>query len=352
MRFPPIAVLTAFLAVALLAAGWQIRRTRHLRPFGKTETLPLRGLLALLVVLGHLDTRTHHYSALLSNIHWATPAVAVFFFLSGYGLWKAHEAALSSGDALAYWRPFPVRSAVKLLTPVLILGLGLQLSVWLGGDTVREAFASVTSGSLLGIPHAWYVKTLLFFYLVTCFCYRCIPRRALFCIGAVVLAYWLVMRILHSREFYWWMTCMAFPAGWAFSMKEARVRALVVARPLLVSGLSALALVLAYALYRLNDCLPICRVREPFYVLLGPTVALCIMVFGVLERIAPLRFLGIISYEIYLIHGIFEYGFLDRGWHPAAYIAAVLAATVGLAVPLHWLDMKVMGRLRGRKGST
>lgn len=55
-------------------------------PFDLTHTLPLRGILATLVVIGHLDNVISGQTKILMPFHMATPAVAVFFFMSGYGL--------------------------------------------------------------------------------------------------------------------------------------------------------------------------------------------------------------------------------------------------------------------------
>ena len=47
--------------------------------FNLAHTLPLRGILATLVVLGHLDTVVSAKTKILMPFHMATPAVAVFF---------------------------------------------------------------------------------------------------------------------------------------------------------------------------------------------------------------------------------------------------------------------------------
>ena len=98
------------LAMILLpiAAAFRIRRAADpvLYGFGKADTMPLRGLLALVVMFSHLDTKTQFAVPVLHLVHWATPAVAVFFFLSGYGLVKSYSAAESFGRMPGYWHAF------------------------------------------------------------------------------------------------------------------------------------------------------------------------------------------------------------------------------------------------------
>ena len=85
------AVLALFLSIGLVATMVRIRRQKSpeaLDGFGKRETLPLRGILVMLVVLGHLVGEVATKGHPLAGLSWATPAVGVFFFLSGYGLFR------------------------------------------------------------------------------------------------------------------------------------------------------------------------------------------------------------------------------------------------------------------------
>ena len=164
----PIAVLAIFLSAALIVAGWRISRSSERPPFGfgKDETLPLRGLLALLVVLGHLDNKTGHVYPLIAQIHWATPAVAVFFFLSGYGLLKSREGAVAAGTLSGYWGRLFRRAAFRLLPALIILGiLNLAVIFLFGKIDLHELLVRLASGRFLTIPHHWYVLALVFLYL-------------------------------------------------------------------------------------------------------------------------------------------------------------------------------------------
>ena len=328
----PMSVLTAALAALLLAAGWRIRRTGVLHELGKAETLPLRGLLALLVVLGHLNNRTGHAIPGLNVFGWETSAVAVFFFLSGYGLWKSHMA--DSG----YWRGFLLRAFPKILLPVLILA------------AANWTFQALSGGKFHGLHHVWYVKCLLLFYAISFVAFRFVPRHALSLIALAVLSYWFSMRFLYGSKSYWWVTCFAFPMGFLFSAGEARIRQFVTRRPVT----SCLTLAAALVAVSAPLCIPAARamgIAELLYLVLGPALALCLYAFNGLARFGALCFLGTCSYEVYLVHGIFEYGFLGNGWSSSAYVAAVLGATLVAAVPFHWIDVKALDFLRRRRQS-
>ena len=58
--------------------------------FGRGKVFPLKGILAVLIVLHHLTYEIK--SPLLQPFHsWGAPIVSVFFFISGYGLMTSYK---------------------------------------------------------------------------------------------------------------------------------------------------------------------------------------------------------------------------------------------------------------------
>ena len=72
-----------------------IFKNRNDEGFSKDATLPLRGVLALCIVLHHLSLRLMYmipeasFFNLSEFIKWGEPIDSVFFFMSGYGLIKS-----------------------------------------------------------------------------------------------------------------------------------------------------------------------------------------------------------------------------------------------------------------------
>lgn len=335
----PIGILVAILSGLLLIGGWVFRREPDagLQEFGKRETLPLRGLLVSFVVLGHMDSMTGREYVLLGAFHWATPAVAVFFFLSGYGLWKGFQSAERTGRTAAYWKSFVVCSPVKLFFPVVILGLVLLLCRCLTGNAVgvRDLVRVVTGKAL---HNTWFVRTLFLFYMFYFVSFVTLGgRRGMGAVLFGVLGYWIFLKYGCESRYFQRVSCFAFPVGLAFASVENRIRLIVSRRPIFVSLILSLALAVIYAL----------RVpKEILYVFLGPIVATILYFGNGLMKVAALNCLGRHSYEIYLVHGIFQYGFRGLPWSPLVYIGAVVGVTVIVAVPLHLVDVKINGWLR------
>lgn len=335
----PLVCLVVFLSGLLLCGGWRFGRNPNavLHGFGKQETLPLRGVLVTLVVLGHMDSMTGREFWLLHGIHWATPAVAVFFFLSGYGLWKGIRTAEEKGETSVYWKRFSLCSPVKLLFPVVVLGVCVLLHGCLMGSPVRpkDLLRLVTGMSL---HNTWYVRTLLLFYAYYFLSFTTLGRKRGFWLVLVgVACYWLVMKYGFHKRFFRWGSCYAFPAGFLFAAVENDIRSIVLRWPLRVSAALTFSLAVVLGLH---------APREVFYVMLGPVVAVVLYYWNGLAKVNAFNYLGRHSYEIYLVHGIFQYGFLKLSWPPLIYIGSVLAATMVTAIPLHVADAWVMDRLR------
>ena len=100
-------------------------------------------------------------------------------------------------------------------------------------------------------------------------------------------------------------------------------------------GWAYLATVLAGGLVWFAAKIPaLCDLR--FWVM-GAMVALAVYALPALPGalFAMFAFLGTISYEIYLCHGILKLGFASLASYPCLYIAAVIAGSITMAWCLH-----------------
>lgn len=148
----------------LLLALWGVKPAPRAQcfpePLEKPVTDSLRGLFALMVVLHHLSY--YAYEGLLFRwfAYVGYLAVAVFFFLSGYGLMRQLEG---SGT------PYIKRIFAKKL-PKLVLVYGFFTVIyslaWLALGyrfTWRYVLYSLVSGSPI-VLNSWYILTLVLLY--------------------------------------------------------------------------------------------------------------------------------------------------------------------------------------------
>lgn len=133
----------------------------------KKNTDCLKGIFAVVVVLAHIRGRLPVFNdTVVGQILTASGylAVAVFFFLSAYGL----QASVDS-KGVAYLQTFPRRRILPFYgTYLFVLMLYVLVYAWSGElNTVKPniLFRSLIFGGTL-IENGWYLQTALLFYIM------------------------------------------------------------------------------------------------------------------------------------------------------------------------------------------
>ena len=345
-----ILLLAAILLLALRGGG-----ARQLAPFDKERTLPIRGLLALFVVIGHCDTKVPG-SSILNALHMSTPAVAAFFFLSGYGLVKS----LARGRE-GYFDGFLRRSFVKLAIPVVVAAVVMCVCLKLEGRSIGlpgRIVNLVTRGR--NFPqHSWFVYALAVHYALFFVSFRWLPaKKALALFVALSVCYNLAVRLGHW-PFVWYRTSLCMSVGAAWSLYEDRIKAAVSRRGTAVLAGMLAAILAWHVASKLNT--PLSRflardAKELAYLLMGPTLALVMYVVHGVPRVVAscFGFLGAISFEIYLLHFVGERNIARLGLGGLPSCAVVVLAVVPMAYAAHKFDSWAIGRatrlVAGRRG--
>lgn len=308
----------------------------ELAPFDLKHTLPLRGILALLVILGHLDTVVSSQTKLLMPFHMATPAVAVFFFMSGYGLMLSYT---KKGER--YLNGFVTKSAIKLLIPLVITSCLYQFALYVKGDfDLNRMIEQYVDGSETALVHSWYVYALFLFYILYYLVFQFVKKGKCLCMFGLMTIYYMITRYCFDWDFFWWMTCMAFPMGLLYSQYEAKIKEYIkgrywIAIPMLIG--------LLVVKFISGDYTLICA--ELPYIFLGPLVAVLMYKLPLPTESKILNFLGTLSFEIYLTHGAFEQLLKNAFASPYLYIIVVVASTILTSWLLHNVYSKITSPL-------
>lgn len=327
-----VALRVAFLFIAAACAGFLSFRQRALEvtPFDKRETLNLRGLLVSCVVLGHAG-------AMIGWRSFATPATSMFFFISGYGLVKKMSGLEQADENVI--KGFVTSSAKKLLMPLFLVTILGQL--WLV-VTGRFDVDLIQKFLLLGetpLLYSWFVYVLFALYCVFCFAWkfiRCSVGRLLFVLCATIL-YLFVVHFVFRWPWWWKWTVLAFPVGVCWSMFEeefvCRIKRFPVRWFILVGMILACSFLPNGLSNRLFDGVLLW--------FMGPMV-LSFLYFVPLKSVKVLEMLGKVSFEMYLVHGLFVNDLLGVGsW----YLALVFVASFFVGWILHCFDAYLLGRL-------
>ena len=118
-----------------------IRPSVSLTPFTMEATLPLRGVLAMGIVIHHISLRivdaTPDDMWIFSQFQfWGAPIVAVFFFLSGYGLMVS---LITKGQE--YLDGFLKKRLLKIVLPLVLCSIVFEatsITLWGGKLLISE----------------------------------------------------------------------------------------------------------------------------------------------------------------------------------------------------------------------
>ena len=138
--------------------------------FSRDKMLPLKAILAVLIVADHL---TFHISAdwIQPMRKWGTPIVSLFLFVSGYGLLKSY---LSKGSA--YLTHFLKNRILKVIVPALVAYLIYCLICWRHHDWSLEISRLFVNGEPL-LPYSWFVEVIVLLYLGFWIIYSFLPEK-------------------------------------------------------------------------------------------------------------------------------------------------------------------------------
>jgi peptidoglycan/LPS O-acetylase OafA/YrhL len=274
--------------------------------YAKENTDSLKGLLALSIILCHLTNCVNYYIPFFGFGAMGAMGVGTFFFLSGYAL-------VVSSNSRQYFNGFLRKRYIKIGIPYfLMLAIYFAVIDAIGKGSPIAFFQSFFNG--YPVSNSWYVFACAYCYFIFWMVFRCKRNNqsnlvSLSMIALGLAVYIFVMVYILGWDDWWYKTICCFLIGVLWGMYYEKIKAFIARSYLPCLVMSLLLVSGAYLLPAINN-----RVLhlERFNVWLindiamGITFVLFIAVFlykfHVTNRIT--RFLGTISYEIYLYHGL------------------------------------------------
>lgn len=297
-------------------------------PLNKHQGEALRGVCAVVVMFFHLAMWTSSEMGCLFPrfIFWGSAAVAVFLGLSGYGL------AVQSRTLPNYLNKFWHRRLVILLIPYMLVSVLYAWQIYRLGVPLGEQLHL----QLGVIGNGWYVAVLLGFYAMF---YIGLRGNYAFSVGIArtclfSVCYTLLLTLYSPHTGYLWCSNGAFWVGLLLGAFPDTMERVVKSSWHLIAGIS-LVLALSNCLWAVHArSIPDTTVFLRNAVLFAGIVAIsCKVQLGN----EVLKWLGAISYELYLIHGWVMRELLQ--WFPArggGYVYAVVIVSLAMASALHW----------------
>ena len=336
----PEALIDLLPAALLLLVLWRIQPARppctafHENTLSLAAALPIRGIMALMVILHHLAQRTSAGSLMRPYADIGYWPVATFFFLSGYGIMKK---SMASPD---YRRRFLRRRLGAVLIPSLPV-----MAVYVGIHTVIQPPAPAWDwiNGVIGEANAWFIVNLLLFYIAFLAIMRLNLRPAamvafmtIFCTGYTALC------VSLSCGDWWYKSSPAFILGMAWA----------------VWGDSCLPFIRRRYWFLLLLSVTLCWIIHcniwplawhlPLQAFIPSAFSASLFVFSVLLLSMKLRvgnpvlnYLGMISYDVYILHGLLLIVLRHECFlyvrNDYLYALLALIGAVGLGGAYHWL---------------
>ena len=303
------------------------RDNKTLISFNVAAIEPLKGLLALMVVFSHIAPIVDF--GIFSELNNYGPiAVGMFFFISGYGLLKS---LLCKDD---YLQQFLYRRFSKLLPPILIVTLCfVSIKIVWQEEKLVDMVSLLANGFTLS-PNAWYVYVIILYYLMFYIIFKVIKRKpfALVVMTLFVAAY-IICTFKLGWGAYWYISSHCFPLGMIYCYYEKYIKVLYTRKAILLIYIAAM-FVLCYS--GIGSYLGWPAWGAVIYILI-PFIVMPLMHTLPFGASPFLRFTGKISYEIYILHGVFIYCGKEILPHDITFVLFVLTASYIASYGLHAL---------------
>lgn len=286
--------------------------------FNLQRTLPIRGLLAVSIVLHHLAcvVWSQHIPIVSEFMSWGGLVVSVFFFLTGYGLMVSY---IKKGRS--YLHNFLLHRLKKVLMPLIIATFCYLLIKSLLSSS--NAFVSV-AGLIHGLPPlptSWFVYTVLLFYCLFYLIAKICHQKYYHIIIDLWIACGIYALVLHSIHWAgcWYKSIYAIGIGVTYAYYENSIKKWITEHPQRLIYTLLLSFAFLCIVRLANESFIYTNVSAwKFFVYALTPLFIVLFVYSLGSYSNPvLDFLGKISYEIYLVQGAFMMWFskLEVSWY-------------------------------------
>ena len=303
-------------------------------------SISVKGISSLLVVLYHCSDA---FSNPISFCQVGYLSVSCFFFLSAYGLFST--ASRKMNNAIQFWKT----RLTKILIPFLvacILYYVVNLFI-LKNNGPFSIVSGLTSSSDL-VLYSWFVWVLFIFYVFSYaifFFFKTGKKVCFIFLSFLVLIFSILEKRLFpfcgSQRLY---SNLAYLLGAFIALfdEELKLRRFyLLCSPIIIVFTKALMIIISKYYDASSDCLQILtnNITSSFAALFAISI---LSYLGAYKQLSC--FLGKISYEVYLYHGMiilliqainYDYNFWSK-------TIAVIFMTIGISIPLHWLDSRII----------
>jgi len=299
-----IFILSIFIIIIIYKFDFAGLKGYHNDYLSMANTQALKGICALLVIFHHLSLMLPNIKilALFSNIGYLS--VSIFFFISGYGLMYG---LINKKD---YLKGFLSKRLSSVLIPYFIVNLVyIFIRIILKQKLLLIDFSMSFINGHPFVDFSWYILDILFFYIVFYFLFKYfkIGTAIIFTIVITCLLVLFLNKINYGS--WWYESCFVFVVGILWAWKFQTVNNFCKKQYYIKLILTCCMFYMAFLVFPITS--KIFQSESALVPLLGNVLAsilftLCYLLFSMKLKVQNfvLNWIGKISLELYLIHGI------------------------------------------------
>lgn len=264
----------------------------------------LKGIFAIIVVIHHLYQRTDIINNRVLGFLFQTSgflSVAIFFFLSGYGI-----AASIQRKGNSYITSFTKKRVLPLYinNVIMVLAYIFLYTVILGEEIpTKKLVTSFLWGGTV-ISGGWYLQAILVFYIACYFIFRFARGTKLqFCLFNAFLVLYCAVCFLIKLPSNWYVTAFAMPFGMYWLYQKEYIVEILKRHYILSLAFCCFAFAISFVGYALcpNDYVSILLGMLTFTIF--PAVV-TVLIYIIPVNFGITRILGKYFFEIYVVQGI------------------------------------------------
>lgn len=371
INFPMWIIVLVVFIVLFVGSSLSKKKEWQEEPFSLDTSKCIQGFCAVAIILHHLAQRfaeTADIDALGIFKDIGVMFVGVFFFFSGYGLFKS----LKTKDN--YLKGFFKKRLPAILVPFYVC---ILIFVLCAGLTGQQFDAGSLIGSLTGFllinSHMWYIVEIAVLYLIFFLVFKFIKKEnvaitamgvltALLTVGSLLLGHGKDMSCRYWFMGEWWYnTTLVFFVGILIAKNEKAIlsfakRFYKLLLPLSIVLTAVFGALTGFALNKYSywaESPEHMGYAEKFICLsfqlpmvIFAVITLLLVMMKIKFSNPVLKFLGSISLELYLIHNLFLEGLGDNTianvTGPAIYAVLTVVLSIALATIIHFVDKYVI----------
>lgn len=275
--------------------------------FNQTQTTILKGISILLIVVHHFTIKMTNPIFMKPFLNVGSLGVAIFFFISGYGLMSSYLAEKN------HLNNFFSKRVARVYIPFLVTNIAIGIaSIFIMKASYSISDIISTSIFLKGITTGqdfWYINATILFYIIFFITLKFTEKTKAIKAMFIYSAIYIIICKTQEMEIYWYNTAFAFPLGVLLAYRKETVLYIIKTNynKLFITCSVGFVITFLFSYKESSSEFIFESIMAIFFILL-----IMLLNYKLNIKSKLLTFIGSISFEIYLVHQFIINLFYDK----------------------------------------